>query len=1007
MVTKRHPLPTIGAALLALLLIAFPAATGQHRSAEVRAAEIGQQVNQLSDRDPNAGRTLAWSASQDFRKEGERVLAGRFGLQALKLDAEVNAWQRLARDGLTARDELSKELDGDGIALFYNLLLHAQGMVGDREGQQKSVKAYIEKTVAMSGEDSKSEIMARIIGAYSFLETGDTQEGFIRLQSALRHAAAGKNYGLTLSEYTTAAQSFADSGQMAAAEAFYTEGLGTNAAKIESRELATLWFEYSRFLQRSGGDIDATLRTAQTAREMLQRQYGETSEEAISGGDNLASFLVNNGAVASGLNIQEEIYQTALSSLGNDVPLTWRTANNYAEALRMVDHPEVARGIDEALLKLRIAHYGHASIQALVSASNLGLDLLALGDRDGALKAFEEQRKIGLEIADPHSEHAAQGERWKEYTQAYFLRYARMDNKSLEDMAAIKDWRSAPDLMRIKTAQLAAEQFEMRDDTKRALALRQEAYEISKGAFGELHPLTFDALLEVATTHMRRKDAETLQSFQQLDERMFDWMLREVGSSGNRYVAETTRRLADDMLRTFGEFALSSPEAATLYADSVARWKTMESGERTRLRMAAETTTNPDVHKLAETVVRLLGQQQELLSSGDVDTEVRQILTELKATRDRLPKSLGQNIATQSVEDVLGTNAAMIDFFVSSRRARNGDADSADSRLQAIVRRKGEAPAIFDLGALGAIVRQAAAEENPDRRFGKLYQSLFGPLKGVLEDKTQLYIVPDGALYSIPFAMMKTDDGRHLDEAFEVHMLTREDAIFFTPKRDRPAPGEKALVVGDLKYWHQRPLPFTHREIHDVGNDLKAAGLDVVSLSGTTGMEVPIRKASAGASIIHLATHGFFDADTDEETTDALWRSGLIVAGKVAAQEPDANDNDGILYARELMNWDLSSTDLVVLSACQTALGDPSRIGNVRGLPTALAIAGARRSLLTLWSVDDEGTANFMARYYQILTEDKLDYAAALRRTRIEAISGKIDKASDPSLWAAFVLFEG
>ena len=1007
MVAKTHPLPVAGAALLALLLTAPPAATGQHRSAEARAAEIGQQVNQLSDRDPNAGRALAWSASQDFRKEGERILAGRFGLQALKLDAEVNAWQRLARDALAVRGELTNELDSDGIALFYNLLLHAQGMLGDRDSQQKSVKAYIEKAVAMSGEDSKSEIMARIIGAYSFLETGDTQEGFIRLQSALRHAAAGINYGLTLSEYTTAAQSFADSGQIAAAEAFYTEGLGTNAAKIESRELATLWFEYSRFLQRSGDDIDATLRTAQTAREMLQRQYGETSEEAISGGDNLASFLVNNGAVASGLNIQEEVYQTALSSLGDQVPLTWRTANNYAEALRMVDHPEVARGIDEDLLKLRIAHYGHASIQALVSASNLGLDLLALGDRDGALKAFEEQRKIGAEIADPHSEHAAQGEKWKEYTKAYFLRHARMDDKSLEEMAAIKDWRSAPDLMRIKTAQLAAEQFEMRDDTGRALTLRQEAYEISKGAFGELHPLTFDALLEVATTHMRRKDAETLQSFQQLDEKMFDWMLREVGSSGNRYVAETTRRLADDMLRAFGDFAQSSPEAATPYAGAVARWKTMESGERTRLRMVAETTTDPDVHRLLETVVRLLGQQQELLSSGDVDTEVRQILSELKAARDRLPKSLGQNIATQSVEDVLGTKAAMVDFFVSSRRARNGDADSADSKLQAIVRRKGEVPVIFDLGALGAIIKQAAAEEDPDRRFGKLYQSLFGPLKDVLEDKTQLYIVPDGALYSIPFAMMKTDDGRHLDEAFEVHILTREDAILFAPRRDGPIPGEKALVVGDLKYRHQRALAFTRREIHEVGNKLKAAGLDVVSLSGTTGMETPIRKASADASIIHLATHGFFAADADEETTDALWRSGLIVAGKVGAQEPDANDDDGILYARELMNWDLSSTDLVVLSACRTALGDPSRIGNVRGLPTALAIAGVRRSLLTLWSVDDEGTANFMARYYQILTEDKLDYAAALRRTRIEAISGKIEKASDPSLWAAFVLFEG
>ena len=56
---------------------------------------------------------------------------------------------------------------------------------------------------------------------------------------------------------------------------------------------------------------------------------------------------------------------------------------------------------------------------------------------------------------------------------------------------------------------------------------------------------------------------------------------------------------------------------------------------------------------------------------------------------------------------------------------------------------------------------------------------------------------------------------------------------------------------------------------------------------------------------------------------------------------------------------------------------------------------------------DDEGTANFMARYYQILTQDKLDYVSALRKTRLEAMSGKIGKAGDPSVWAAFVLFEG
>ncbi len=861
--------------------------------------------------------------------------------------------------------------------------------------------------VAMAAEDSASDVMARINAAYGLLQNGKVEEGLIRLRLALRYAASGQNYGLTLHEYQTAAQSFADSGLTAEAKGFFEEGLQTNAAKTESGELAMLWFEYAQFLQKSGGDIDATLHAAYTARRMMQRQFGEASEEAISGGDNLASLLVENGAVASGLNIQEEIYNKAVSALGPNVPLTWRTANNYAEALRMVDHPEVARGIDEALLKLRIAHYGRASIQALTSASNLGLDLLALGDRDGAIKAFEEQRDIGAALADPHSEHAAQGEKWKEYAEAYFQRNVRMDDSALEAMAAIKDWRSAPDLMRIKTAQLAAEQFEMRDDTARGLDLRRQAAAISTAAFGELNPITFDAMQEVALAQMRAKGPETLDSFRHLDERMFGWMLREVGTSGNRYVAETTRRLADDMLRAFGDFAVANPQAAAAYADAVARWKPMESGERTGLRMAAETVADPAVHALAEKVVRLLGQQQELLSSGSVDTHVRQILADLQASRDLLAKSLVQPSTRPSVEDALSANAVMVDFFVSSRRTRNGNADSADSKLQAIVRRKGETPVIVDLGSTDEIIRQAVSEEDPKARFARLYRSLFAPLKTVLEGSTQLYIVPDDALYSIPFAMMTTEDGRHLDEVFEVHMLTRADAIFFTAKHDRPEAGEKALVVGDLTYRDERSLPFTGREIRNLGQELKTAGIDVVSLRGTAGTQAAIRKASADASIVHLATHGFFTAATGETGQDALWRSGLIVAGKAAAKEPVENDKDGILYARELMDWDLSSTDLVVLSACETAQGDPSRIGNVRGLPTALAIAGARRSLLTLWAVDDEGTANFMARYYHILTHDKLDYVSALRKTRIEAMNGKIDKAGDPMLWAAFVLFEG
>jgi CHAT domain-containing protein/tetratricopeptide (TPR) repeat protein len=993
--------------LVILLFLSCHVFAAQGRPAETRAHEIGQQVNQLSETDADAARALAWKTSLEFRKDGQSFLAGRFGLQALKLDAMVGNWDRAARDGLAVQEYLDKELDREELAVFYNLLLNAVGATGDRATQTRLMEGYITRAAALAGKGSVFETMARIFGAYSFLQTGDIDTGLPRLQAALKYAAAGKNHGLTLDEYRRAGQSFADSGQTETAKAFFTEGLGTTAAKKESRELATLWFEYSRFLTKSGDDIDTSIDAARMARELLDRQFGKTSEQAIAGGDNLASLLVANGAVASGLNIQEEVYTTALASLGENAPLTWRTANNFAEALRMVDHPEVARGIDEFLLKVRIAHYGRASIQALVSASNLGLDLLALGDKEGALKAFEEQRQIGEALADPTSEHAAQGEKWKAYADAYFSRNARLDNASLAAMAAIKDWRSAPDLMRVKTAQLAAEQFEMRDDTNQALALREEAYDISGKAFGELHPITFDAALEVATAHLRRNDTKTLESFEQLDEKMFSWMLREVGSSGNRYVAETTRRLADDMLLAFGEFAQSNPQAASAYANAVTRWKSMESGERTRLRMAAETITDPNLKRLTEKVVRLMGQQQELLSSGDVDSDISKMLAELKASREQLPASLVQGGTPDTIEDTLAPDAVMIDFFVNSRRTRNGDDKSDDARLEAIIRQRDHVPTIVNLGSLSAIMAQAGAEEDVEQRFAKLYAGLFGPLESVIAGKKQLYIVLDAALYSIPFSVMKTPDGRYLDEAFQLHFLTRADAIFFAEKRDRPAAGESALIVGDLSYRNETPLPFTRDEMRDVADNLGEAGMAVQSLRGRKGDEASIRRASTDASIVHLATHGFFNEENGPDAVDALWRSGLIVAGAQNAKKPGISDKDGTLYARELMTWDLSSVDLVVLSACQTAQGDPSRLGNVRGLPTALAIAGARRSLLALWDVNDEGTANFMAYYYRVLSKEKLDYAAALRKTRIAAMKGEINKAEDPSLWAAFVLFEG
>ena len=162
----------------------------------------------------------------------------------------------------------------------------------------------------------------------------------------------------------------------------------TRAAREASPEATTLWFEYARFLERTV-QYERGIPVAVEARKRMRESYRANTAQDIAGSDILATLLTNNGAVAAGLNLSEETYLGARRALGDKEPLTWRTENNYAEALRMVGHPDLAAKIDAPLLKKRILHYGAGSIQALVSASNLALDYLAMGNEAGALQKLE------------------------------------------------------------------------------------------------------------------------------------------------------------------------------------------------------------------------------------------------------------------------------------------------------------------------------------------------------------------------------------------------------------------------------------------------------------------------------------------------------------------------------------------------------------------------------------------------------------------------------------------
>jgi CHAT domain-containing protein len=163
--------------------------------------------------------------------------------------------------------------------------------------------------------------------------------------------------------------------------------------------------------------------------------------------------------------------------------------------------------------------------------------------------------------------------------------------------------------------------------------------------------------------------------------------------------------------------------------------------------------------------------------------------------------------------------------------------------------------------------------------------------------------------------------------------------------------------------------------------------------------------------VLHLATHGFY-LGRERPIDRPLLLAGIALAGANQALETDRDAQDGILYAIEAQDLNLEGTELVVLSACDTAQGQIDYGDGISGLVRALRTAGARHVLVSLRPVSDEGAAAFMRRFYAhwLGQGRSSDPAAALRATQREYLAPDTDTsaASAPGgpddTWTSLIL---
>jgi len=345
--------------------------------------------------------------------------------------------------------------------------------------------------------------------------------------------------------------------------------------------------------------------------------------------------------------------------------------------------------------------------------------------------------------------------------------------------------------------------------------------------------------------------------------------------------------------------------------------------------------------------------------------------------------------------------------------------------------------------------------------WGQVGKQVLDPLGPALKGVQTLFVSPDGELNRIPFAALPAPGGNALlGDALQLRLLTtgrellhlaqpRSQAksaalVVANPAFDQLAsnasvpavrpldPVESPFGIGgqqrsaDLGSLRWSALPGTAKEGQAI-----AALTGATLLSGSQASASAIEKQAA-PRILHIASHGYFLANqptsplgkrglsdsvlspmgalpaANLQGESPLLRSGIVLAGAnqnstATGMNPGERGDDGYLTALEITQLDWKGTELVVISACESGKGDIQAGEGVYGLKRAIAVAGARSSLLSLWKVDDAATAAFMQSFYEKLKTGQ-GRADALAATQKEFRNHSDPGWSHPYVWAAFQL---
>ncbi len=926
---------------------------------------------------PAAGFGQLQRALQCVKEEGEWKV--RRELPVARAIAEALA----ALPDETARQSLSvAEAEFVNPELVRELLMLSDQLIDRENFAQSLALSQFARALAERLGDQLGLARSWAISGHTYFEQGDLVKALPAYQQSLKLARELNQPNGIFSNLGNIGSIHAKLADYAAALAIYQEGLKLSEAQSEPGNVATMRNNLAN-VYFSLGNYAAALEQLQLSFELSEKS-GSQTRRGIALNTQAAVYLLQGATDLAEACLQQSL--TALR-LEDEKPLCYEALagalNNMGHVQKRKELFDKAQEYYEEALRVARAHNDQ---------TNLARATLSLGEvhrlqkhYEAALAEFEQS----LALREKQGNYEGQGVVLLSLGRLAAERQQYEKALGFAERAVALARRSGTRELLWQTRALAglayaalAQPVQAREAYTEAVAVIEELWLHNSGGeqqqqyFFERKLMPYQGLVKLL---LRERQSEAALSYA---ERAKARVLLDVLQSGRVNVTKAMTQVEQERERHLKE------EMVSLNAQ-----------------VSRETIrTHADQARLADLNQRL---RQARLAYEEFQTALYTLHPKLKAQRGQASvftladaAALLPDERTALLEYVLTDDQVWL--FVLTRASASAQAELKVYELPLAAQPLSEQARAFRAQlAQHDLLFSAAAE--------RLYGVLLRPAQAQLQGKTRLVIVPDGALWELPFEALKSTPQRYLLETCEISRAPSLAALAAMSKAREPRTSEAnktLLALGNPAFapvgeqfplragrLNLAPLPETESEVRTLA---RLYGPASKVLTGAAATEQQFKAEAGKYRVLHLATHGVFDDASPMYSQLVLAQPGERASGQ---------REDGLLEAWEITQLNLQA-ELVVLSACETARGRIGAGEGVLGLVWALFVAGSPSTIVSQWKVNSTSAAGLMLEFHRAWlgtsTAATQSKAGALRAAALKLLHSK--QYRHPFYWASFAL---